>query len=359
MERLADSQYRSLYLEEQIRCMIKGGSTHEQILDFLIVIYNYYKEDYTEEQLMEDILIQQEIINEQGGNKNKRNIQQELENLVDFRGNGIITLTDFYIDLKLDMPQEKQACRVAINRLVSRGKLEKVESGRTGTYRTIKGDPDITRFISGEGRKFPVKLPFELDNMCNIHPKSIIVIAGSKSSGKTAVLLEIAKTNQHRVPVVYLNSDMGDEEYTERMKKMGFTCQEDVKFQIYNRSHDFHDLITEEKRIFIIDFLEVHDNFFEIGKPIKQIWDKLKDGIAIIAIQMKSGGTIGRGGDFSKEKARLYLTMDYVPEFRCTKIRIEEAKSPGAAFKDGLRGWNRKIKIIDGCQFSPMEAWHE
>lgn len=358
-EKLTDRLYRSAYTEEHIRMLLRGGASHDHILQSLYTIYNYFKEDYTEEQLGDEILIQQEIVNEQGGIKGRNNIQQEVENLVDFRGNGSVSLTDFYIDLKLDTKEDKAACRMAINRLVARGKLEKADSGRSGTYRTIKKLAESTRFINGDSKKFPVKLPFDLHDMCTIYPKSIIVIAGSKSAGKTATLLNIAVMNQNRLPVVYLNSDMGDEEYTDRMKKLGFTCQEDIKFESYNRSRDFHDLITEERKVFIVDFLEVHENFFEIGKPIKQIWDKLKDGIAIIAIQMKSGGTIGRGGDFSKEKARLYLTMDYMADFRCTNIRIEEAKSPTAAFPDGVRGWQRKVKIIDGCKFSPYEEWHK
>jgi len=102
----------------------------------------------------------------------------------------------------------------------------------------------------------------------------------------------------------------------------------------------------------------VHENFYEIGKPIKQIWDKLKDGIAIIAIQMKAGAKMGRGGDFSKEKARLYLSMDYLDNERCTQVRIEEAKSPAAAYPDGVRGWTHKVKIINGSRFSPMDNWH-
>jgi hypothetical protein len=358
MERLATKDYRTVFIEEHIRCLLKGGASIQHVRDSLYTIYSFYKEDYTEEGLEDEILVQQEVLNEIGGSRNKRNVHQEVENLIDFRGNGTITLGDIYTDLRLDLKEDKLACRVAINRLITKGKIEKIEMGRTGTYRTIRKLAEMTRFVNGDGRKFPVKLPVDLGLMCNIHPKNIIVVAGSKSAGKTTMLMEIASLNQHHIPVIYLNSDMGDEEYTDRMKKKGFTCQEDIKFETYNRSSDFHDLITPEKKIFIIDFLEVHENFFEIGKPIKLIWDRLKDGIAIIAIQMKAGGTIGRGGDFSKEKARLYLTMDYMADLRCTNMRIEEAKSPTAAYPDGVRGWSRKVKIIDGCKFSPQENWH-
>jgi hypothetical protein len=345
-------------IDYTIHSMLKGGESDERILTIISIINKNYNSLYTAEQLGEEILTARDVLNQTDGWAKRRNVQQEIENLIDFRGSGTFTITDVYVDLKMDTKEDKAACRMALSRLVARQKIEKIETGKTGTYRLVKKLAEMTRFVNGDGRKFPVKLPVDLGLMCNIHPKNIIVVAGSKSAGKTAMLMEIASLNQHNLPVVYLNSDMGDEEYTDRMKKKGFTCQEDIKFETYNRSSDFHDLITPEKKIFIIDFLEVHENFFEIGKPIKQIWDRLKDGIAIIAIQMKSGGTIGRGGDFSKEKARLYLTMDYMADFRCTNMRIEEAKSPTAAYPDGVRGWSRKVKIVDGCKFSPLENWH-
>ncbi len=351
-------QDRLLFYENLTPILLRGGASHAHILYVLINLYSKNGDDFTEEQLEEEIRIHHEILLQEGGYKSRRNIQQEIENLVEFRGNGLITLNDFYSDLKLDHKEEKSSCRMAINRLVARGMLEKVESGRTGTYRLMKKDAEMTRFITGDNKIFPVEWPFDLNGLCHIYPKSIVVIAGSKSAGKTATLLTIATLNQRRVPVVYLNSDMGDEEYTDRMRKMGYTAQDDIKFEIYNRSSNFHDLVTAEKKIFIIDFLEVHENFYEVGKPIKQIWEKLKDGIAIIGLQMKPGATVGRGGDFSKEKARLYLALDYIVAERCTKIYIEEAKSPSAAYPDGVRGWSHKVKIINGSRFSPVDTWH-
>lgn len=344
-------------LDKMIHSMLRGGAAHETILKVALSIdkgQNYL----TKEQYEEEIAIAHSVILETTGYTEKRNIQQELENLVEFRGNGTMTLSDFYNDLRLNDKDEKTACRMAINRLVARQKIEKLESGRTGTYRTIKAIAEETKFIKGPRNHFPIELPFGLNKLCYIHPKSIIIIAGSKSSGKTATLLSTALENQNKTPVVYLNSDMGDEEYTDRVTRMGCTCEEDIRFKIYNRSSDFHDLITSEKKIFMIDFLEIHENFYEIGKPIKQIWEKLKDGVAIIAIQMKAGGTTARGGDFTKEKARLYLAMDFIAAESCTKITIIDAKSPTNLYSDGVKNWTRKVKIIGGSRFSYQNNWN-
>lgn len=132
------------------------------------------------------------------------------------------------------------------------------------------------------------------------------MISGTKSAGKTAFCLNTAIANQNRHNVVYINSEMGDEEYTERMTKLGCNKPEDIKFRCIHKSSNYHDLVDDKEAIYIIDFLEIHDKFYEIGKQIKQIHDKLKDGIAIIAIQMKSslnpnsGERLGRGRGFFK-----------------------------------------------------------
>lgn len=358
MDELANKEYRLLFYENFIPGMLKGGISHAHILNVLVSLSNLYSDDYTIEHLEEEIRMHHLILLEEGGYRNTRNIQQEVENLVDFRGNGIMTLNDFYADLKLDHKEEKSSCRVAINRLVAQRKLEKVETGRTGTYRKPDHSATETKFLTAPLGEFNIKLPLDLNSMCKIYPKNIIIISGSKSAGKTCLLLNIALANQNKMPVVYLNSEMGDEEFTDRMLKIGCNSPEDIKFKIFNKSMDYHDMVNGNKALYIIDFLEIHDKFYEIGKPIRAIHEKLKDGVAVIAIQMRQGTTIGRGGDFSKEKARLYLAMDYIQDRQCSRVTIEEMKSPKN--EAGYRGWCRDIKIINGSRlspFAPFDKW--
>ncbi len=337
--------------DTSIITMLKGGASIPHIVRVLFIFNKYFNTSTSLDELEKEALSWHEHFLLEGEYKQRRNYQQEIEDIITFRIKGTITLGDFYTDLNLKTKEEKDACRKALSRIVDKKILEKVDGGRTGTYRIVTNTVVRTQFIKKddrEGRKFPIILPFGLSNMCNIHPKSIIIIAGSKSAGKTSILLNIAKNNQKQHEVDYFNSDMGDEEMTDRMTNMGFTCEEDIFFNMYNQSSDFQDHITSERKIFIIDFLEIHDDFYKIGGQIKAIWDKLQNGVAIIGLQMKQGSTLGRGGDFTKEKARLYLSLDYIDVLKCTKIRIEEAKSPAAIFNEGIRGWWRHVKIIRG-----------
>ncbi len=355
LDNLQSPEHRLLIYDEVMKCMLKGGAGTELAISTLYLLYKYYKEeDITKEELEERVLEAHQVLLSSQGYVAKRNIQQEIDNFLTFCANGSnITVNDIYLNLQVTSKEEKNACRMALNRLTTRGLIEKIDSGRTGTYRKVNTELNEMKFLTAPKGEFNIILPLHLNTMCKIFPKSIIIIAGSKSAGKTAMLMNVAIANQDKFPVVYLNSDMGEEEYTERLFKMGCNKPEDVRFTTYNRSKDFHDLITPDKKIFIIDFLEIHDNFYEIGKHIKLIWEKLKEGVAIIAIQMKSGATIGRGGEFSKEKARLYLALDYNQDKQCTRARVEDMKSPKDP--DGYKGWWIDFKIIHGSNLKPWK----
>ncbi len=348
-------EFRSLIYDDIVKMLLKGGASLELAQFLLLVLYSYYKEDYTDESLENLVLRAQEDLLLSDGYRQKRNFQQEVTDTINFRTPGLISIGDIYADLKITEAGDKSACRSAINRLVARGNLEKVDGGRSGTYRLIDNSAEETKFLIEPKGEFKIHLPLELHTMCKIFPHNIIVIAGSKSSGKTSFMLNIALENQNKHKVIYLNSEMGDEEFTERMIKLGCNSPADIKFKCYRKSSNFQDSVNGDKAIHIIDFLEIHDKFYEIGKSIKQIHDKLKDGIAIIGIQKKAGEHLGRGGDFSKEVSRLYLSLDYDETARCTKVRIEEMKSP--KHQEGYRNWHRFVKIIDGSRLSPMGNW--
>ena len=116
--------------------------------------------------------------------------------------------------------------------------------------------------------------------------------------------------------------------------------------------------MSEPHKIYIVDYLEVHENFYEIAKPIRKIHEKLGDSLCFIGVQMKAGSTLGRGGDFSAEKARLYLTMDYQESERKSKVTIYDAKEPRPPH-ESVRGMWRMTKIINGSSltYSPQDNW--
>ncbi len=85
--------------------------------------------------------------------------------------------------------------------------------------------------------------------------------------------------------VHYFSSEMGALELKDRFSKFDRPLNSwKVKFK--ERASNFADVIKPDA-INIIDFLEVHDEFYKIGGLIKDIYDKLTTGIAVIAIRKK------------------------------------------------------------------------
>lgn len=253
----------------------------------------------------------------------------------------------------------KRAVQQALRRLADDGIIERVGE-REGSYRKIdRASDDEMVFIETTLHEFPLHLPFGLSALCKIYPGNIIVVAGSKSSGKTALLLNIAKSNsKDGVPVLYMNSEMENEEFTDRMRDMGYRSASDINFKMIKRHGNFHDRVNDEKKIFIIDFLEIHDNFYEIAKYIRAIHEKLKNGIAVVAVQKKAGAMLARGADFSMEKSRLYLSMDYDDQMRATKLTIVDAKIPRNPDLGGVKGKWKHVKIINTKMTAMSEAWN-
>lgn len=352
--------YKEDFQERVMLQMFAGGATMEDVSDVVKCLYAARGEVILDADLQEEIYewwarnrnlvtksksIHSQVVDYIESNK----CNNPCDNLLQ------ISLQDCYRDLGLKTADEKTACRMAVKRLVERDALEPV-SGRVGTYKivqTIKLAP--MKFITEKIPDFPIILPLDLNDMVKIYAKNIIVIAGSKSAGKSMFALWIAIANQHRMPIEYFNSEMGDEEYSDRMQKLGFTSPDQIKFNVYPLHDNYDQYITAERKIFIVDFLEIHDNFYEIAKPIRKIHEKLKDGVCIVLAQMPVGGKMALGKGFSAEKARLYLSLDYDEDLRSTKVSIYDAKTQK---QNDIRGMYRHIKIINGAKISPIDNWH-
>lgn len=287
----------------------------------------------------------------------ERNLAEEIKEWC-FLQDGYFFITDALQSLQILTKEEKNNTHVVLKRLCDSGIIEKYGEKR-GCYRLRKVDRQEMDLKSEPAvNEVGVRLPLQLNDMCVLSPGNIVVVAGSKSAGKTAMMLNIAAFNQEKFNVVYLNSEMSETEFKKRLKR--FMPLPDWSIKAYKCHNNFDDYIeSNPTNLYIVDFLEVHDNFYEIAKPIRKIHEKLGDSMCFIAIHMKLGNTLGRGGDFSAEKARLYLTMDYVEAERQTKVTIYDAKEPREPH-ESVRGMWRHVKIINGSdlKYTPGENWH-
>ncbi len=209
-------------------------------------------------------------------------------------------------------------------------------------------------FVNAEDKFLPLWLPMGIHKMVGIMPGNIIMVAGEPNAGKTAVMLNIIKSNMNKFNVHYFNSEMGAGELKGRLKKFDDLGLKQWNYNAYSRDTDFADVIfTGEKSLNIIDFLEIHDDFYAVGEKIKQIHVALKGAVAIIAIQKNKGSEFGLGGNRTMEKARLVLNVE-PNRFKITKAKnfINPKLNPNGLICD----W----KLVNGWQFSMQSSdWYK
>jgi hypothetical protein len=153
--------------------------------------------------------------------------------------------------------------------------------------------------------------------------------------------------NNHEI--YYFSSEMGPQELKLRLSKFNRKLT-DWNFYPKERASDFADVIKPDA-INIIDFLEIHDEFWKVGGKLMEIHDKLHKGIAIVAIQKDKNKEYGLGGMKGLEKPRLYLTLNP------GQAKIEKAKNRANPSRNP-NGLVRDFKLYQGHKFVLENDWH-
>ncbi len=259
---------------------------------------------------------------------------------------GLILTERVHKELVLTSRDLKKQANEVLRRMAEEGKLTPCGDSR-GCYRRIEESEDIDWQAADVDNIYKIAWPFELEKLVTLYPGNIVVLAGAQNVGKTAMLYNLIKLNQYTHKVVYFNSESGPEEMKVRLSKFEDMSIKDWRFLAKERSSNFADAIFPN-RLNIIDYLEITDNFFLIGGEIKKIHDRLKKGIAVIALQKKTGAKLGRGAEFSLEKPRLYLSMD------SGKLEIVKGKN-WANPEINPNGMVFSFKLLHGCKFLEFE----
>ena len=267
---------------------------------------------------------------------------------------GVFSVTECDIEAKILSDSDKSNRRQALSRLVKEGIIERV-SGKAGVYRKIDQQCEIIRFKTASIKTIDFRLPFGMERFLWIMPKNILCFAGSPDSGKTALLLNIIYLNQGRHHIHYFSSEMGEMELRSRLQHFDDMDIQDWNFNALERSDNFAEVI-KPNAVNIIDFLEITDNFYAVGQRLFEIHKRLRNGIAIVALQKDPKAEYGRGQSFSLEKPRLYCTVD--SKYPGAILRIKKCKN----WRDEKINPNNRcirFKIVKGCNLQPTTEWEK
>ncbi len=285
--------------------------------------------------------------------KHEINISQEVRDFI-LSTSGHFLSTDIQNCLQLSTRQEKKTCSAALSRLVEDKIIERY-GNKNGCFRRIESEEVEIDIFNTNMDIMPIRYPLDLHEFYRTMPKNIIIVAGTQDAGKSAFLLNVALLNMNQgYEIKYFSSEMGGQELRDRIQNFEIPLEdwENVKFRELKES--FQDQINPDG-INIIDYLEVHDNFWLVGSMLAKIYERLNKGIAVVALQKDFKAELGRGGSFSLEKPRLYISLtNNPPEGGIAKI----VKCKNWALAN-VNPNNRicHFKIIQGCKINQVTRW--
>lgn len=170
-------------------------------------------------------------------------------------------------------------------------------------------------------------LPFDLRKYVFIYPDTTIVVAGSKSSGKTGFLYRTVVLNMEWKRVVLLtNLEGGVGMLRDRFNDMDIDIPIPAPFEVKFVTDHFHQYIKYPNTTYVIDYIDAPDgsDFYMIGAQVKKIDQKLQglNSNAVIGLQKPTGRDTAFGGEQTLKAPTLYLAMD------SNKLKIVDAKVP-------------------------------
>lgn len=334
--------------------MIKGGATPQDTEIVLNIIAENCKPPFPKSEIQAKIKSCLER-----AKRKERNLAKEVECYISVTS-GHFSVTSCYMALQVVTKEDKGAVRIAINRLLKQGVIEKY-GDRDGEYRRIETEFELIEFDKDDPEETPylINLPFGLSDLVEISEGNIILVGGEFNSGKTTFMLNVLFRNKDRLPIRYLSSEMNKSEFKKRFRGFGLPMECWVQNErcIYlKRSSDFASALDPDA-LNIIDYLEFKDSDYTRGAEIMTgIHDKLKKGVALVAVQKKEGVRLPRSSDMVLEKPRLGITLTKEKgELETGIAEIIKAKNVKIGKCDGKR---LRYEIINfGSHFRVLNEW--
>jgi hypothetical protein len=278
--------------------------------------------------------------------RKERNISSEVHDFV-MTTTGHFLTTDVHIGLQVTTRNDKKAVVMALKRLCDQRVIQKY-GDKNGMFIKIETDIELINWENADDSILPLQFPFEIERLVSIMPKNILVIAGIPNAGKTAFLLNFARMNMDKWPILYFSSEMDGPELKARLKKFEGPLKQWRKVGFYKKEEDFANALNPDG-VNIIDFLEITDKFYLIAERLREYHKRLNKGVLFVAIQKDPQKEYGRGGGLGLEKPRLYLTMD--------RGRLKIIKGKTWASEQNPEGMQMELKIVQGAKFIAQGEW--
>jgi hypothetical protein len=275
---------------------------------------------------------------------------------------GSFTVNDIDREFGIRHPADKNARKQALLVLVKE-KYIKRDTRIVGKYHILKSEVDFIDFDATDASPFQIEMPLDMSSMVRIPKKSLIVMAGTTNAGKTALAIDFIRRNLHqKYQLMYLMSEMGPSEYKQRIQNaIPDIRQWKAKVMAADVPGCFDTVIAQHNPngFTVVDFLEeIQGEYYRIASDLRAIYDALDEGVALVCLQKHTKSDVGRGGEATAEKPRLYLSIDKLVHEQSSTIsavKVYKAKDYTGRNPNGLE---RHIVFKNrGTEIQPISEW--
>ncbi len=327
-------------------CLVKGGMQKNEIEQTLTLLALSCKPPFPLNEIPAKI---QSAI--QRAERRERNLTDEVREWV-LSSSGVFLSSNVVNCLHLSSRDEQKHLSTILKRLCAEGLIEKY-GNKNGQFRTLDKDEELIAWQNADITPLGIKFPLGVHEFVQVHKGNTVVIAGESNAGKTAYCLNLARMNAGLMPVNYMSSEMQDgAELAIRLKEFDVpeSVWEPIKFTF--RTDNFPDRIKPDA-LNIVDYLDegTDAEAYKMPLRIRHIADKLKSGIAVVAIQKDPNKRFGLGGSGTMNRARVYLTIQRSGVLTIEKAKIWRDKN------DNPNGKFIQFKLAAGCRFTNTKPW--
>lgn len=289
---------------------------------------------------------------------------------------------EFYIEKlrsKHNIAPDSSVFHTTISRLVEEKRLKRV--GR-GLYRKLKEVKPVNWLDANEDDFFDLAFPkghkddtyFGFEDLFSVSEGDLIVITGVSNYGKSTIVHNMLAENCDKYECILMGSEcvslngMPSAKFKRRMMSMKWmdwvNGDGKSKFDLLPVRDNYEDYVQEDK-INFIDWINMTDNFFCIGKIFEDCKGSVGKGLVVAVLQKEEDAPLGRGKGFTRDLADVYIKIDPfgISESRLTLDKIKAPKKRGAfgkmwAFGIVDNGANLvDIREIEKCRVCWGKKW--
>ena len=180
---------------------------------------------------------------------------------------------------------------------------------------------------------FNIAFPLEIGKYARVSQGDVVLVAGTKNSGKSAFLAETAVLNMSLQQINYIVTE-NMRKIAERYIKWKYRREEIMGHMIFKDARDRrYDSVIDPVCINILDYYNPSDgDYTKVAKEIEMMAKRLESGILILGIQKKKGAEFGRGNELSEELSQLSIHLqdeDKIDDERRGQARLRMIKEEG------------------------------